>query len=87
MHEAKHEDVDKMEIPLEILQYFDINILSPLLIDEEEKLLCVYIGKQFFFIVPQDSIYNNLDRKDVVIAIIDVKKSNDDENETFALRI
>ena len=55
-----HEDVDEMEI----LQYFDINILSPLLKDEGEKLLSVYIGKQFFFIVPQDSIYNNPDKKD-----------------------
>ena len=79
-----HENVDKMEI----LQYFDINILSPLLKDEGEKLLSVYIGKQFFFIVPQDSIYNNPDKKDGgVIAIIDVKKGEDDDNETFALRI
>ena len=78
-----HENVDKMEI----LQYFDINILSPLLRDEGEKLLSVYIiGKQFFFIVPQDSIYNNPDKKDgAVIAIIDVKKSEDDIKETFAL--
>ena len=50
--------------------------------------LSVYIGKQFFFIVPQDSIYNNPDKKDGgVIAIIDVKKGEDDDNETFALRI
>ena len=78
-----HENVDKMEI----LQYFDINILSPLLRDEGEKLLSIYIiGKQFFFIVPQDSIYNNPDKKDgTVIAIIDVKKSEDDIKETFAL--
>ena len=78
-----HENVDKMEI----LQYFDINILSPLLRDEGEKLLSIYIiGKQFFFIVPQDSIYNNPDKKDgAVIAIIDVKKSEDDIKETFAL--
>ena len=80
-----HENVDKMEI----LQYFDINILSPLLRDEGVKLLSVYIiGKQFFFILPQDSIYNNSDKKDgAVIAIIDVKKGEDDDNETFALRI
>ena len=78
-----HENVDKMEI----LQYFDINILSPLLRDEGEKLLSIYIiGKQFFFILPQDSIYNNPDKKDgAVIAIIDVKKSEDDIKETFAL--
>ena len=87
MHEAKHEDVDKMKISLEIIQYFDINPLRHPLIDADEKLLSVYICKQLFFIVPQDSIYNNLDRKDAVIAIIDVIKSDDDDNETFALRI
>ena len=45
------------------------------------------IGKQFFYVVPLDSIYDNPDKKDApVIAIMNVKKS-DDDNETFALKI